>query len=162
VALKRSSLNLQGDRVVVAQSATEVGGKLIYGTTKTHRARTIVVPRFVSRSLMQHVELGNSDDFVFTAPNGGPLRGSNFRQSVWTPVVKEFSGERPELSRLRIQDLRHTAASLAISAGGNIKAVQRMLGHKKASMTLDRYGHLYTEDLEDLAHRLDEKFRNTA
>jgi integrase len=39
-------------------------------------------------------------------------------------------------------DLRHTAASLAISAGANVKAVQRMPGHVKASMTLDTYADL--------------------
>lgn len=36
-------------------------------------------------------------------------------------------------------DLRHTAASLAISAGVNVKAVQTMLGHKSAALTLDTY-----------------------
>jgi Phage integrase family len=36
-------------------------------------------------------------------------------------------------------DLRHTAASLAISAGANVKAMQRMLGHAEALMTLDTY-----------------------
>jgi len=59
---------------------------------------------------------------------------------------------------LRIHDLRHTAASLAVSAGANVKAVQRMLGHSSASLTLDRYSHLFTEDLEALADRLDEVF----
>lgn len=54
------------------------------------------------------------------------------------------------------------AASLAISTGVNIRAVQRMLGRKHASMTLDRYGHLYTEDLNDLAGRLDRKFTGAA
>jgi hypothetical protein len=44
----------------------------------------------------------------------------------------------------------------------NIKVVQQMLGHKNASMTLDRYGHLYTDNLEDLAERLDERFRGAA
>lgn len=68
----------------------------------------------------------------------------------------------PELAGLRVHDLRHTAASLAISCGANVKVVQRMLGHKNASMTLDLYSHLYTEDLEDLAARLDERYRNAA
>ncbi len=58
--------------------------------------------------------------------------------------------------------MRHTAASLAISCGANIKVVQRMLGHRNASMTLDRYGHLYTEDLEAVADRLDETFWSVA
>lgn len=61
-----------------------------------------------------------------------------------------------------MHDLRHTAASLAISCGGQVKVVQRMLGHKSAAMTLDLYSHLYTEDLEDLAERLDERFRSVA
>jgi len=45
-----------------------------------------------------------------------------------------------------------------ISAGASIKAIQRQLGHSSASMTLDVYGSLFEEDLEELADRLDEKF----
>jgi len=52
-------------------------------------------------------------------------------------------------------DLRHTAASLAISAGANVKAVQRMLGHAKASMTLDVYADLFDDDLDAVAVNLD-------
>ena len=48
---------------------------------------------------------------------------------------------------MTIHDLRHTAASLAISAGANVKAVQRMLGHKSAAMTLDVYADLFDDDL---------------
>ena len=52
-------------------------------------------------------------------------------------------------------DLRHTAASPAISAGANPKAVQKMLGHAKASMTLDVYADLFEDDLEAVAEALD-------
>jgi integrase len=58
--------------------------------------------------------------------------------------------------------LRHTAASLAISAGANVKAVQRMLGHAKASMTLDVYADLFDEDLGRVAGRLDTAIRFAA
>ena len=51
-------------------------------------------------------------------------------------------------------DLRHTCASLAISASANIKVVQTMLGHKTATMTLDLYGHLYPGDLDRVADAL--------
>jgi integrase len=57
---------------------------------------------------------------------------------------------------LRIHDLRHTAASLLVSAGANVKVVQRHLGHSTATQTLDRYAHLFTEDLEAVADRLDQ------
>ena len=50
---------------------------------------------------------------------------------------------------------RHTAASLAISAGANPKVVQRMLGHSSAAMTLDVYADLFDTDLDAVAERLD-------
>jgi site-specific recombinase XerC len=53
-------------------------------------------------------------------------------------------------------ELRHVAASLAVSAGANVKAVSRMLGHAKASMTLDVYADLFDDDLEAVGDRLDE------
>jgi integrase len=56
---------------------------------------------------------------------------------------------------MTLHDLRHTAASLAISSGANVKAVQRMLGHASAAMTLDIYADLFDDDLDALARRLD-------
>jgi integrase len=162
VALRRCSLNILRNRVFVSQSATEVNGSLTFGTTKNHRSRTIVIANSVSELLAAHLTPGAFDDTVFTAPLGGPLRSANFRTRVWLPAVKAITDTYPELAGLRVHDLRHTAASLAISAGGNIKAVQQMLGHKHASLTLDRYGHLYEEDLEELAARLDRKYRGAA
>lgn len=47
-----------------------------------------------------------------------------------------------------MHESRHTAASLAIQAGANIKALQNMLGHESAGLALDRYGHLYGSDVE--------------
>ena len=61
----------------------------------------------------------------------------------------------PEFPTITPHDLRHTAASLAVSAGANVKAVQRMLGHAKASMTLDVYADLFDDDLDVVADRLD-------
>jgi integrase len=48
----------------------------------------------------------------------------------------------------KLHELRHTAPSLAIQAGAHIKSLQNMLGHASASLTLDRYGHLYESDVE--------------
>jgi integrase len=58
---------------------------------------------------------------------------------------------RSGVPRLTPHDLRHTAASLAISAGAKVKAVQRMLGHASAAMTLDTYADLFDEDLDAVA-----------
>lgn len=56
---------------------------------------------------------------------------------------------------MTIHDLRHTAASLAISSGANVKAVQRMLGHASAAMTLDTYADLFDDDLDAVSDALD-------
>ena len=89
---------------------------------------------------------------MFTAAQGGPLRHSNFYKRVWRPA-KEVAGV-PE--GLRIHDLRHTCAALLIAQGASPKAIQAHLGHSSIQVTFDRYGHLFPEDLEDLADRLDE------
>ncbi|MGO9182220.1 hypothetical protein [Mycobacterium sp.] len=53
-------------------------------------------------------------------------------------------------------DLRHTAASLAVSAGGNVLALARMLGHEDPSLTLWTYADLFDSDLDALADVLDQ------
>jgi hypothetical protein len=50
--------------------------------------------------------------------------------------------------------LRHTAASLAIASGADIKIIQTMLGHKTAAMTLYIYGHLFPDRLDEVAAAL--------
>ncbi|PXW34136.1 UNVERIFIED_CONTAM: phage integrase family protein [Williamsia faeni] len=52
-------------------------------------------------------------------------------------------------------ELRHTAASLAIHSGANVKTVQRMLGHASAAVTLDVYGHLFEDELDRLPAQMD-------
>jgi integrase len=58
--------------------------------------------------------------------------------------------------------LRHTCASLAIAAGANIKVLQTLLGHKTATLTLDRYGHLFPDDLGRIADAFDAAAEITA
>jgi integrase len=45
---------------------------------------------------------------------------------------------------------------LAISTGANVKAIQRMLGHASAAMTLDVYADLFDDDLDHLAAKLND------
>jgi integrase len=66
------------------------------------------------------------------------------------------------LDGLTPHGLRHTAASLAVGAGANVKAVQRMLGHASAAMTLDAYAGLFEDDLDAVAARLDAAARASA
>ena len=81
------------------------------------------------------------------------LRNTNFRPRFFDPAA-----EKVGLLGLTPHELRHTAASLAIAAGANVKAVQLMLGHASAAMTLDIYAGLFADDLDAVADRLDRAF----
>ncbi|HUP15628.1 MAG TPA: site-specific integrase [Acidimicrobiia bacterium] len=151
VALRWENVDIDRRRVEVRASATEVSGRLEWGSPKTHEVRAVILPQFVIDRLGPP---GPPEALVFSAPRGGPLRNSNFRKSVWDPAVKA-SGMPTDLVP---HDLRDTAASLMIASGASIKAVQRALGHSSAAMTLDTYGGLFEDDLEDLADRMEERY----
>ena len=59
------------------------------------------------------------------------------------------------MAGLHPHELRHTAASLAIASGADVKVVQQMLGHASAAMTLDQYGHLFGDRLDEVADAMD-------
>jgi integrase len=162
VALRPSSIDIGRRRVSVTEAYSEVNGKLNLGTPKTHETRTVIIPSFLATMLDDYLEARFGTDVIdlfFPAPGGGPHRSSSFRRSVWLPAV-EAAEWVPK--GLLVHDLRDTAASLAISAGASIKAVQRMLGHASAAMTLDTYGSLFEDDLEDLADRMGETYGEAA
>lgn len=99
------------------------------------------------------------DDLVFTDQRGGVLRNSNWRSRVFKPAVEACREVDDRFPSITPHDLRHTAASLAVSAGANVLAVQRMLGHAKASMTLDVYADLFDGDLDSVSQKMDEAIR---
>jgi len=149
-ALRTRRVDLLRRRLEVAQAVTEVSGQLEWGETKNHQRRSVPIPRSMVDELALLLAGRDPDDLVFTAPDGGVLRLHNFRRRVFAPAAA-----RAGLAGLTPHELRHTAASLAVAAGANVKAVQRMLGHGSAAMTLDVYAGLFDDDLDGLADRLD-------
>ncbi|MBA2551387.1 MAG: site-specific integrase, partial [Nocardioidaceae bacterium] len=149
-ALRVSRVDLMRRRLDVAESMTEVAGRAVYGTPKSHACRSVPIPRGIADDLAQHVAGRAPGDLVFTAPEGGLLRMTNFRRRHFDRASTAVG-----LDGLTPHELRHTAASLAVSAGANVKAVQRMLGHASAAMTLDTYSGLFDDDLDAVADRLD-------
>jgi integrase len=71
-------------------------------------------------------------------------------------AVKRCQAADDNFPRVTAHELRHTAASLMIASGANVKTVQSQLGHKTATMTLDQYGHLFPDDLDDVAVKMDD------
>lgn len=113
-------------------------------------------PAFLAEKLAALMVSRQRGDLVFTSPEraqccgcrlGGP--GSS------TPAGKRLMKKYPDFPTATPHDLRHTAASRAISAGANVKAVQSMLGHASAVRTLDTHADLFPDDLEQVSVALD-------
>ena len=63
----------------------------------------------------------------------------------------------PGAESLRIHDLRHIAATIAIGAGADVKLVQDMLGHKDATETLNTYAELWKDKVDEVARKIEER-----
>ena len=173
--LRARDVYLGRRRITVERAVTEADAANPIKAPKTQARRTVPFPEFLDEILAARVRGKALDSPVFPAEEGGLLRASNWRHRTLAPAVErvvertdkartEEAAEAtdghpstPEFPTITTHDLRHTAASLAISAGANVKGVQRMLGHAKASMTLDTYADLFPDDLEQVATRLSEQ-----
>ena len=101
------------------------------------------LPEFLLPYLARQCEGKSRHDLLWSGDDGGHLKRPHPTSGWFAKAVAE-SG----IPLATPHDLRHTAASLAVSAGANVKAVQKMLGHASAAMTLDIYADLFNDDLE--------------
>ncbi len=154
-ALRVERLDLMRRRAIICESVTLVRGVQTWGTPKGRGRREVPIPRFLVDELAAHVAGKAHGDLVFTGIKGGALRAQVFQRAVLTDAA-----DRLGLDGMHPHALRHTAASLAIASGANVKVVQQMLGHKSATMTLDLYGHLFPDQLDEVANALDAAVRD--
>ena len=153
-ALRVADVDLGAARLRVRHNDTRPGGRLVETTPKNHEARAVPFPAVLAGGLEARTVGRRGDERVFRSPNGRPLAPDNYAKRVFAPAVKACRESDERFPRLTAHDLRHTAASLAVRSGANVKAVQRMLGHKSAAMTLDVYTDLFDNDLDDVAARM--------
>jgi hypothetical protein len=78
------------------------------------------------------------------------MRRSNFRRRVWLPATKTAG-----VQGLRLHDLRHTAATLALTAGANPRELMARIGHSSQAAAL-RYQHVLEGRDRTIANALDE------
>jgi integrase len=142
--------DIQGKTIHVHRSVTAVRGKgQVEGDTKTHETRHVPVPTLV----WEKIDLPADPSALVFPGKGGYLTNGEYRWAF------DAAATRIGVTGLVPHELRHTCASLAISAGANVKAVQTLLGHASAVMTLDLYGHLLSDDLTKVAKGLDRAAR---
>jgi integrase len=150
-------VNCKTRRIRVSRSVTYVtGAGLIEGDTKNHSTRSVPVPKFLAPLLDTELGGKDGDGLLFPSRRGGYLTESELR---W---VFDSAATAIGVGGLTPHQLRHTCASLAIAAGANVKVLQTLMGHKTATLTLDRYGHLFPDDLGRIADAFDAAAENSA
>ena len=153
-ALRVRNVDTVKRRLLIREAVAEVNGKHILGSVKSHERRVVAYPDFLDAEIASLVRVKGLDDRLWVAADSGFLRAGNSRDGWFQAAVQRCMAEDADLTRVTPHDLRHTAASLAISAGANVKVVQRMLGHKSAKVTLDTYAALFPDDLDAVAGAL--------
>jgi integrase len=151
-ALRVEDFDPNRGRLDVRRTLLEVNGYFYESSPKSYQERSIPIPEVIMSLLVRHVETKKPSDRVFvSSKNGAVLRNRTFRRG-WFDDAATAVG----IPGLTPHELRHTCASLAVSAGANVKAIQRMLGHSSAKETLDTYSDLFDSDLDQVAIALNE------
>ncbi len=142
-ALRVKDIDLMRGRIHVQRTASEVAGVLSEHATKTRKARTVQLPKFLVEELTVHLEKWSNpkdpEAIVFPTSKGNVLRPNSFRGRYWKDACQD-AGVIPVP---RVHDLRHTSVALCIKAGMHPMAIQEMLGHSSIMVTMDVYGHLF-------------------
>ena len=157
-ALRWRRVDLRTGKVEVAESAADVGGRFVYGTTKTGKVRTVPLTRFLCEALgetLAHGVVPHPNSFVFTSITGRPLRHNLFLKRHFKPAVVRAGLP----AALRFHDLRHTYAGLLVAQNAHPKAIQERMGHSSIQVTFDVYGHLLPGVSEQLTEGLDAAYQ---
>ena len=160
IGLRWEDVDLDSRGLFVVQQITEVNGRPVVGTPKTKRGvRLVPVDSETVALLCRHREgqqlersawgpEWDDEGLVFTREDGSPLRPGY--------VTRHFEklAQDAGLPPLRLHDLRHTNASLALQAGVDLKVVSERLGHSQLAVTADLYTHVHRGLGQDAADRI--------
>jgi len=145
LALKWSDIDWERGTVGVVRTLEKVKGSWRFADTKRDRSRrAIKLQEWVLEALRRlhagrqrsECDMPEAADLVFTTPTGRPIHSDK--------LAKRFKAilRQAGLPLIRLYDLRHTTATLALSAGVPPKVVAEQLGHASAAFTLDVYSHV--------------------
>ena len=148
LGLRWVDLDLDACRASIVQTVIAVNHDVRIGSPKTAKGRRVISldPGTVAalrehrqRQVAERLLMGagfTDHGLVFARPDGGPLHPERFSRTF----AKQAA--RVGLPAIRLHDLRHTWATLALQAGVHPKVVQERLGHASIGVTLDVYSHV--------------------
>jgi integrase len=167
LGLRWSDLDLDAGRASIRQTVIAIRHTVMIGTPKTAKGRrTVTLDSGTVAALREHrkrqaaerllMGAGWTDnDLVFCHPDGTMVHPERFSRGFLETVA------RIGLPRIRLHDLRHGWATMALQAGVHPKVVQERLGHANIGVTLDTYSHVVAGLHEDAAEQVAALFRTT-
>lgn len=158
VGLRVGRINLDARTVEITETIAEVGGRPVTADVKSPASRrTLRMPGFVADMLGEHLRRGKKGEtpeaLVFQAPDGGPLRATNFRNRVFRPTAQEAG-----LEGVTFHGLRHSAVGLMVAVGAHIEAIKQRMGHSSIRVTSDVYGSVLPAVDESVTEALGDLF----
>ena len=157
-------IDLDAATLTVRRTGQRISGEYVEGPPKSERSRrTLSLPPAIVTMLRAHpaaiaeerLRLGpfwRDEDRVFPGEGGGPVGATTIRKKL------DRGLERAGLGRIGVHDLRHSAATALLQAGGSLRDVQEMLGHTCCSFTADRYVHMLEDQRRATADRIEQAF----
>jgi integrase len=154
LALRAGDFDPERSTLTVIRTLERSKGQWKFAETKRPRSRrTVVLPEAVADQLKERIlsEQLTSDRLLFESATRGPIHERNLVQRWFKPLL-----QRAALPNIRLYDLRHTFATLALREGVPARLVSEQLGHASVAFTLEVYGHLLEESRAMTAARLSE------
>jgi integrase len=143
--LRVGDLDFANSKVHVVRSITEPHGIAQFKEPKNGKNRSVPLPPFLMKQLTDHLKhRGVTSDptaQVFTSPDGGLYRHSNFYSRIFKPAVKAHG-----LGTFTFHHLRHTYASMLIKEGTHPRVIMDRMGHSNIQITMNIYGHLFPDE----------------
>ena len=147
LGLRWRDIDLDSARLSVRRALVSVAYAIVESTPKTHQARVIDLDPATVVVLRAHRERQETErsewgpnyrerDLVFCQENGLPIHPDSFTQRFDREV------RCSALPRIRLHDLRHTHASIALQAGVPVKVISERLGHESPAFTMKQYAHV--------------------
>ena len=162
IALRTSDVDLDGATLTIRRTGARIDGGYVEGPPKSARSRrTISLPAAIVSMLRkqsasvaeERLRLGGAwqdDGRVFPGEGGGPVSEHAIRLALGRSLA------RAGVKHHRIHDLRHTAATALLRAGGSLRDAQEMLGHASYSLTADTYAYVLDDQRKAIAGRIEQ------
>lgn len=145
-----------GNRIKLVRTVTWTGGSFEAGVLKGRESRVVSVPESVMEWVRGVAAGRGADEWLF-GKGGVPARRPD-AESWFAGAVQRLVSRGVLPERITPHGLRHVAAGLMIGGGANVLAVQRQLGHKDASVTLNTYASLWDQDLDAVGAMMEQRF----